>query len=91
MCRDQAFKKDIQLDPQQIYILCRPQITYTMPPTTKTQRVSKKPAKTPIENLGPMQLKKTIKNTGCYTKLINQKDNLQKMECKLKKTVNLRP
>ena len=35
MRRDQAFEKDIQLDPQQIHILRRPQIAYTMPPTTE--------------------------------------------------------
>jgi len=62
-----------------------------MPPATETQEVSKELAKTPIENLGPIQLKKTIRNTGCYTKLIDQKDNLQKMECKLKRTVNPKP
>ena len=91
MCRDQAFEKDIQLNLQQIYILCRPQIAYTMPPTTETQEVSKEPAKTPIGNLDPMQLQRTIKNTECHTKLIDQKDNLQKMEYKLKRTVNFRP
>ena len=47
-----------------------------MPPATKTQEVSKEPAKTPMENLGPIQLQKTIKNTGCHTELIDQKDNL---------------
>ena len=59
-----------------------------MPPTTKTQKVSKKPIKTPIKNLAPIQPQKTIRNTGHYTELIDQKDNLQKMECELKRTVN---
>ena len=54
MHKDQAFEKDIQLNLQQIYILCRPQIAYTMPPATETQKVSKKLAKTPTENLGPI-------------------------------------
>jgi len=62
-----------------------------MPPTTKTQEVSKESAKTPTKNLGPIQLQKTTRNTGHYTELIDQKDNLQKMECKLKKTVNPKP
>ena len=56
MCKDRAFKKDVQLNPQQIHILCRPQIAYIMPPATETQEVSKEPAKTPTKNLGPMQL-----------------------------------
>ena len=54
--RDQAFKKDIQLNPQQVYILHRPQTTYTMPPIPKTQGVSTNLPKSPIENLGPIQL-----------------------------------
>ena len=62
-----------------------------MPPVTKTQEVSKESAKTPTKNLGPIQLQRITKNTGHYTELIDQKDNLQKMEHKLKRTVNLRP
>ena len=61
-----------------------------MPPTTETQEISKKPAKTPTKNLGPIQLQKITKNTRHHTKLINWKDNLQKMECKLKKMVNFK-
>ena len=34
--RDQAFKKDIQLNSQRIYILRRPQTTYITPPALKT-------------------------------------------------------
>ena len=41
-----------------------------------------------MENLGPMQLQRTTRNTRHYTELIDQKDNLQKIECKLKRTVN---
>jgi len=36
MRKDQAFKKDIQLNPQRIRILRRPQTTYITPPTLKT-------------------------------------------------------
>jgi len=71
MCKDRAFKKDVQLNPQQIHILCRPQIAYIMPPTTKTQKVNKELAKTPTENLSLMQLPKLTKNTKCHTELIN--------------------
>jgi len=70
MCKDQAFEKDVQLNLQQIYILCCPQIIYVMPPTTKVQEVSKELAKTPTKNL-PIQLQKTTKNTRCYTKFID--------------------
>ena len=49
-CRDWAFKKDIQLNLQQIYILCRLQITHITPPTTKIQEVGKEPAKLPLRN-----------------------------------------
>ena len=62
-----------------------------MPPATETQKVSKEPAKTPTKNLGPRQLQRTTRNTKHYTELIDQKDNLWKMEYKLKRTVNLRP
>ena len=62
-----------------------------MPPAIKTQKVIKEPVKTFTKNLGPMQLLKTTKNTRCYTELIDQKDNLQKMKYKLKRTVNPRP
>ena len=48
--RDWAFKKDIQLNLQQICILCRLQITYITPPVTKIQKVSKEPAKLPLKN-----------------------------------------
>jgi len=55
MCRDQAFKKDIQLNSQQIRILRRPQTTYVTLPASKTQKVSSNPEKPPIGSLGPMQ------------------------------------
>ena len=90
MCRDWAFKKDVWLNLQQICILCCPQITHAMPPATEIQEVSKELAKTPTKNLGPIQLQRTTKNTRHHTELIDQKDNLQKMECKLKRTVNLK-
>ena len=61
MHKNQTFKKDIQLDPQRIYILHRPQFTHAMPPTTKIQKINKELAKTPTENLNPMQLQKTTK------------------------------
>ena len=50
MYRDQAFEKDIQLNPQQICILCRPQITHTIPPIAKVQEVSKELVKLPMRN-----------------------------------------
>ena len=62
-----------------------------MLPTIKIQEVNKKPTKTLIKNLGPIQLQKITKNTKCYTELIDQKDNLQKMECELKRTINFKP
>src|SRR6266702_3449561 len=34
---------------------------------------------------------RTIRNIRRYTELIDRKDNLQKMECKLKRIVNPRP
>ena len=34
--RDQAFKKDVQLNPQRLRILRRPQTTYITPPVLKT-------------------------------------------------------
>jgi len=71
MHKDWTFKKNVQFDLQQICILHCPQIMYIMPPTTKTQEVSKEPAKTPMENLGSIQLQKTTKNTKCHTELID--------------------
>ena len=68
----------------------RPQITYVIPPATEIQKINKEPAKTPMENLGPMQLQKTTKNIGPHIELINWKDNLWKMERKLKRTVNFK-
>ena len=59
-----------------------------MPPATKTQKINKNLAKTPIENLSPIKFQKTTKNTRRHTKFINQKDNLWKMEHKLKRTIN---
>jgi len=55
MRRDQAFKKDVQLNPQRIRILRRPQTTYIMPPTPEIKKVNKKLAELPIGNLGPIQ------------------------------------
>ena len=53
--RDRAFKKDIQLNLQQIHILYRPKVTHIMPPIAKVQKVktkevSKEPVKLPIRN-----------------------------------------
>ena len=88
MRRDQAFKKDIQLNPQRIRILRRPQTTYITPPAPETQKISSNLAKSPIENLGPTQLQRKARNTGRHTKLIDWKDNLWKIERKLRKTIN---
>ena len=59
-----------------------------MPPATEIQEISKELAKPPTKNLGPMQLQKTTKNTRRHTKLINWKNNLQKMARKLKKIIH---
>ena len=53
MRKDQAFKKNVQLNPQQICILCCPQTIYVIPPETNIQKVNKEPAKTPTKDLGP--------------------------------------
>ena len=37
--RDRAFEKDVQLNPQRIHILHRPQVTHIMPPIAKVQEV----------------------------------------------------
>src|SRR6266571_2625922 len=87
-CRDWAFKKDIQLNPQQICILRRPQVTYIILPVTKTQEVSKELVKLFIRNRAT--IRRITRNIRCYTELIDQKDNLWKMECELKRIVNLR-
>jgi len=56
MRRDQAFKKDVQLNSQRICILRRPQTTHVTLPALKTQEVSSDPKKPPMGSLGPMQL-----------------------------------
>ena len=56
MRRNQAFKKDIQLNPQQICILYYPQTTYVTLPAPEIQEINSDLAKSPIENLGPPQL-----------------------------------
>src|SRR6266699_1859520 len=48
--RDRAFEKDVQLDPQRIRILRRPQVTNAMPPVTEVQEVSREPVKLPTRN-----------------------------------------
>ena len=62
-----------------------------MPPALEIKRVSKKLAKLPIGNLGPIQLQRIVRNIRRYTKLIDQKDNLWKIERKLRKIINLIP
>jgi len=54
MRRDQAFKKNVQLNLQRIRILHRPQTTYIIPPVPKIKKGSKKLAELPIGNLGPI-------------------------------------
>jgi len=49
MRRDQAFKKDIQLNPQRVRILRRPQTINIALPALKTQEVSNK-----LAGLGPI-------------------------------------
>ena len=88
MRRDQAFKKDVQLNPQRICILRRPQTTYVTLPAPEIQKISSNLAKSPVENVGPIQLQRKARNTRCYTKPIDWKDNLRKMECKLRKIIN---
>ena len=89
--RDQAFKKDIQLDPQRIRILYRPQTIYVMPPALKIKKVSKRLAELPIGNLGPIQPQRIAMSIRRYTKCIDQRDNLRKIEQELRKTINPRP
>jgi hypothetical protein len=60
-----------------------------MPFATKTPEINKKLIKFPIRTQASIQ--KTTRNFKYYTKLIDQKDNLQKMEYKLKRIVNPRP
>jgi hypothetical protein len=86
--RDQAFEKDVQLDPQRIRILRRPQATYITPPAPQTQEVDSDLPKSPVENLGPTQPQWKARNIGRHTKLIDRKDNLRKMERELRKTMN---
>ena len=56
--------------------------------TTKTQEVSKELVKLPTKNQATMQLWRTIRNTRRYIELIDWKDNLQKIEYKLRKIIN---
>src|SRR6266567_1858140 len=70
-CRDWAFKKDIQLNPQRIHILRRPQVTNIIPPITKVQEVNKEPVKLPIRNQATIQLQRPTRNLRRYIKLID--------------------
>ena len=88
MRRDQAFEKDVQLDPQRIRILRRPQTAYVTPPVLETQEVSSGLAESPMESLGPTQPPRKARNIGRHTELIDRKDNLRKMERELRKTIN---
>ena len=60
-----------------------------MLPVTETQEINKELVKLPIKNRAIMR--RTIKNIGHYIELIDWKNNLQKMECELKRIVNPRP
>ncbi len=86
--KDRAFEKDIQLNPQRICIFHCPQVTHIILPTTKTQEVSKELVKLLIRNRATIW--RTTRNIRRYTKLIDQKDNLQKIKCELKRIVNPR-
>ena len=89
--KDQAFEKDVQLNLQQICILRRPQTTYVMPPALEIKKVNKKLAELPAGNLGPIQLQKMARSIRRYTKYIDQRDNLQKIEQELRKIINPKP
>ena len=61
-----------------------------MPPIAKAQEVKvqevgKEPVKLPIRNQATIQLRRPIKNLRRYIELIDQKDNLQKIEHELKR------
>ena len=86
MRRDQAFEKDVQLDPQRTRILRRPQTTYVTPPAPETQEVGSDLAKFPTEN--PTKPQRKVRDIGRHTELIDRKDNLRKMERELRKTIN---
>jgi len=51
-----------------------------MPPALEIKKVNKKLAELPIGNLGPIQPQKIARSIRCYTKYIDWRDNLWKME-----------
>ena len=91
MRRDLAFEKDAQLDPQRIRILRRPQTTPVMPPVPETQKSSDNLPRSPTRNLDPVQPRRAIRNIGRRPELMDQRDNLRKMECELRKLINPKP
>src|SRR6266699_5575169 len=67
-----------------------------MPPIAKVQKVkvqevSKEPVKLLTKTQATMQLQRPTRNLRRYIELIDQKDNLQKIERKLKKIISAKP
>jgi len=51
-----------------------------MPPTPEIKKVSKKLVELPIGNLGPIQPQRIARSIRYYTKHIDRRNNLQKIE-----------
>ena len=67
-----------------------------MPPVAevqevKAQEVSKEPVKLPMRNWATIQLQRPTRNLRRYIELMDQKDNLWKMERELKRIIDPRP